>query len=172
MTGRSVCVHVLCVHVLCVLVVCTVVVHVETATDNVVCKDGTSNADYKIKAIDAAFGQSNITDVVFLVDRSESINKQEFQTMKDTIRTLMDYLMLSRLLYLHKHYTRVAVVSIGVESMVEFDGISNDTGTAHACNFDDKLVNIELGSKGRTATNIDAALKVCVYYSIILLCYN
>ena len=171
MTGMSVCVHVLCVHVLCVLVVCTVVVEVETATDNVVCKDGTSNADYKIKAIDAAFGQSNITDVVFLVDRSNSINDQELTTMKEAIRTLMDYLMLRRLLYLHKDYTRVAVLSFGVQSMVEFDGISSASGTVHACNFDDKLGNIELGTKGRNATNIDAALKVCVYYSTILYCY-
>ena len=162
MTGRSVCVHVLCVHVLCVLVVCTVVVHVETATNNVVCKDGTSNADYKIKAIDAAFGQSNFTDVIFLVDRSKSIYVEGFKNTKETIRTLMDYLMLRRLLYLHKDYTRVAVVSFGVQSMVEFDGISSDSGTANACNFDDKLSNIGLGKTGRNITNIDAALKVCM----------
>ncbi|KAI0220795.1 hypothetical protein LSAT2_027734 [Lamellibrachia satsuma] len=132
---------------------------VETATNKVVCKAETSNADYKIKAIDAAFGQSDITDIVFLVDRSNSINDQELTTIKETIRTLMDYLMLRRLLYLHKDYTRVAVLSFGVQTMVEFDGISSDSGTVHACNFDDKLGNIELETNGINPTNIDAALK-------------
>ena len=126
-----------------------------------VCQFDPSKTSAKMSALDAAFGRSERTDVVFLVDRSQSISPESFDTMKETIKTLMDYLMLRRLLYLHKDYTRVAVLSFGVQSMVEFDGISSDSGTVHACNFDDKLGNIELGTSGRFGTKLDSALTVC-----------
>ena len=159
MAGWSMDVHVLCVHVLCVLVACTMV-----SAKYKACPDGTSNADSKMTAIDTAFGRSNSTDVVFLLDRSRGIYREALDNTKKAIRTLMDYLMLRRLLYLHKDYTRVAVVSFGVQSMVEFDGISSDSDTVHACNFDDKLGNIG-DAANETLDNTEAALKVCILYS-------
>ena len=124
------------------------------------CADGTSNADANTRAVDRAFARSNITDVVFLVDRSNGMSEASFATTKTSIATLMDYLMLRRLVYLHPDYTRVSVVSFGQQRMVEFDGITSNLAPVHACNFDDKLASINLGTTGRFGTNLASALSV------------
>ena len=125
------------------------------------CADGTTHADANTRAVDRAFARSNVTDVVFLVDRSKGMSEGNFETMKNSIATLMDYLMLRRLVYLHPDYTRVSVVSFGQQSMVEFDGITSNLAPVHACNFDDKLAGINLGTAGRFGTNLASALSVC-----------
>ena len=122
------------------------------------CAAGTSHAAANIQAVDRAFARSNVTDVVFLVDRSYGISEASFESIKTSITMLMDYLMLRRLVYIHPDYTRVSVVSFGEQSMVEFDGIS--IKSVHACNFDDKLASINLGTAGRFDTNLASALRV------------
>ena len=156
------------VFVLCVLAVCTtaaatsfVCVMVPSNGTVPVCTHGTSTADVNIGAIDSAFRRSNVTDVIFLADRSQSMSEAAFDVAKNSITMLMNYLMLRRLVYLHPDYTRVAVVSFGQQSMVEFDGITS--APIHACNFDDKLANIHMGTAGRNDTNMSAALGVGIF---------
>ena len=160
------------VSILCVLAVCTTA----AATNFVcvkmpynytvpVCADGTSTADDNIPAIDSAFRRSNVTDVIFLTDRSESMSEASFEIAKNSITTIMEYLMLRRLVYLHPDYTRVSVVSFGEKSMVEFDGINS--APVHACNFDDKLASIHLGTAGRDDTDMSTALGVGIFVLFI-----
>ena len=128
------------------------------------CAAGTSHAAANIRAVNSAFARSNVTNVVFLVDRSKGMSEWSFETTKNSIKTLMDYLILRRLVYLHPDYTRVSVVSFGKQSMVEFDGISSNLAPVHACNFDDKLASINLGTAGRFGTNLASALSVCTAF--------
>ena len=157
---------------LCVLAVCTtaaatnfVCVKVPSNGTVPVCADGTSTADVNIGAIDSAFRRSNVTDLIFLMDRSESMSEPTFEIGKNSITTLMEYLMLRRLVYLHPDYTRVSVVSFGEMSMVEFDGIRS--APVHACNFDHKLASIHMGTTGRSDTNMSAALDVGIFLLFI-----
>ena len=162
----------------CILVLCLTAVYTTADTtehaltkddtkrdsQSPVCQNNPSETNAKMNAIDEAFSRSKTADFVILIDRSESITSKAFENTKETIRTLMNYLMLGRLLYLHKDYTRLAVLSFGVQTTVEFDGISDDSGTVHACNFADKLSRLELGTSGRHGTNLEAALNVCTDY--------
>ena len=154
----------LCVHVVCLVFAGRMMVDGYTA-----CEDGTTDADSKMRAINEAFGRSNVTDIVFLLDRSKSISERAFDNTKETIRTLMDYLMLRRVIYLHKDYARVAVVSFGVQGMVEFDGISSESNTVHACNFDDLVARITPGTQGRNASNMIRAFDVGIFNFIWLI---
>ena len=125
------------------------------------CADGTTHAAANTRAVDRAFARSNVTDVVFLVDRSYGMSEPSFETIKNSIATLMDYLMRRRLVYIHPDYTRVSVVSFAVKSKVELDGISSNLDPVHACNFDDKLARIKRGTPGFNYTNLASALSVC-----------
>ena len=161
--STPVCFSIACVIVLCTLAagdkfVCMRVDDPRASGNYTPCLDGTRNAVSKMQAIDTAFGRSNVTDVVFLMDRSKSISSTEFDIAKNTVKTLMDYLMLRRLVYLHPDYTRVSVASFGEQSMVEFDGINTSPSVVQACNVNDKLDNIKHGTKG--ATNMNSALEV------------
>ena len=163
--STSVCTSIACVLLLCTLAAgdkfgCTPVENDGTSANYTKCLGGTRHAVSKMQAIDTAFGRSNITDVVFLVDRSTSISPEDFDIAINTVKTLMEYLMLRRLIYLHPDYTRVSVASFGEQSMVEFDGINSSPNVVQACNVKDKLDHIELGTKGREATNMASALDV------------
>ena len=123
-----------------------------------VCQLDPRDAGAKLTAIDDAFGQSEVTDVVLLIEKSESITPKTFATTKDTTTTLMDYLVYFRRLHLHEDYMRVAVVSFGVRGVIEFDGISSNSDTVHACNVNDKLLDLKGPTK--EATNLEAGLTV------------
>ena len=129
-----------------------------------VCQNNPSETSSKINAIDEAFGRSEVTDFVILIDRTKSIFLKAFNNTKETITALMDYLSRRRLVRLHEDYTRVTVVSFGAQSTVEFDGIRRDSGPVHACNFHEKLARVELGTKGRedNMNSMNYALKVCI----------
>ena len=162
------------IYVVGIFVMCTVVngqtTDGETSTDtpppgagagsspSPVCQLDPRDAGPKLRSLDDAFGQSEVTDVVLLIEKSGSITDKTFATTKDTTTTLMDYLVDARRLYLHEDYTRVAVVSFGVSGLVEFNGISNDSDTVHACNVNDKLRDLE--GPTEEATNLEAALTV------------
>ena len=165
--STSVCMSIACFLLLCTVAAgdkfaCTKLENDGTSRNYTKCPDGTRNAVFKMQAIDTAFGRSNITDVIFLVDRSLSITITDFDIAKNTIKTLMDYLMLRRLVYFHPDYTRVAVASFGLESMVEFDGINSSPSVVQACNVKDRLDDIKLGTKGRNTTNLNSALDVSI----------
>ena len=162
--STPVCISITCI-LLCTLAAgdkfaCTPVKDDRTSKNYKQCLGGTRNAVSKMQAIDTAFGRSNVTDVVFLVDRSKSIKSENFDIAKNTIKTLMAYLMLRRLIYFHPDYTRVSVASFGEQSMVEFDGINSSPNVAQACNVNDKLDHIELGTEDRNTTNMISALDV------------
>ena len=161
------------IYVVCVFVICAAVsgqtTEGETSTETPpgaeagssqapVCQLDPRDVSAKLKALDAAFGRSEVMDIVLLIEQSESITDKTFNTTKDTTTTLMDYLVGVHGLYLHEDYVRIAVVSFGARAVVEFDGISSNSDTVHACNVNDKLLDL----KGPTEedTNLEAGLTV------------
>jgi len=137
---------------------------VESDGKSAVCQNNPNETTSKINAIDQAFGRSEVTDFVILIDRTNSISPKAFENTKETITALMKYLSRRHLVRLHDDYTRLTVVSFGAQSTVEFDGIRGDSGPVHACNFHDKLARIELGTTGRDddMNSMNHALKVCI----------
>ena len=71
-------------------------------------------------------------DLVFIIDRSASIQESGWNRMVENIRFLISYLASP----VHPDYTRVAVLSYGKQTTKQFDGISLPTRAHDHCSFD------------------------------------
>lgn len=97
-------------------------------------------------------------DIVFLIDRSESIRCSQYQCAVDFIQKLITYLSTESLLVVGEEHSHVAIVSYGIASIVTYDGISSEAsaGSLTSCNLGEKF---QTSVKSDSGSQLSAALQ-------------
>ena len=122
--------------------------------------EGDTAEAIRLTALEEAFGDEfeRSLDLIFIIDRSNSIGEIEFNETKHLISELISFLSERRYISLNNKSTRIAVVSFGIQATPEFDGISDEGNQIDACVFEERLNGMKLKNGATNQSRIPMAL--------------
>jgi len=98
-------------------------------------------------------------DLVFLIDRSDSISVDVFNSVKTfLLKSLLPFLQLLGSFYIGRDYARVAAITFGFSNVVQFSSLScSDIGVT-GCDIEEKINTMTKQNDGQASTDLTDAL--------------